>query len=626
MDAALTVLAITVFFVAVLLLLLPEGLRLLAQRLAQQRRLLERDLGVLARELQEAANRLRPFRELSAAIYRAEYERTREQLQQAVTTYQGAMRRLQAMPPVTLAETGLAAPFFLREPQLYSRIIRHWTWQGQTTKDVTAAKAALATAKKGIDELDQVPLTLRRQSHALAGERLEKVKAALAAEEEAGIANLADLGEQRQHLAHEADALAQLLRREAGAPLSQLDALAQALEKVTAAVVTLEADVAAVQEARTALDKRRREVETARNRLAGAVDEDAPEAISALLDEAGGLLDEADALRPRRAFANAAALLEDAHAYVQLAGALHLGAAQVSTLEGIADDLPNPEVALRLQSELDELLDAADELTGAVAAERRPEAIARLQQHAETVQQSAGDLIARHRQLTARLEASADKAAAGLAQSWSALQSTVAPLPGELLAQRYQAIQRQRRAAAGRPVLLEHFVADATALQQEMDELAGYLGSSLEWVARIRVELDELLGEAQTIAGEWRSLQPFYKVMQEETAAIFQIDPAAHGLGAAEEALAELQTRYERARDNYDTLLDERQRLYRIEERIVLTQEAIRAHDDELDDAELERIFELAQGYYAEARGAVTVDMAESSLQEVNRLLLEVIN
>lgn len=625
MEAALAVLVITLFFIVVLVLLLPEGLRLLAQRTNQQRRELEREAGSLGRELQEAANRLRPFRELTALVYQAQYGLTREQLQQAVNGYRQAMARLQALPRIALPAEGLAAPHFLRDPQLYSQVVRNWTWQGRSASELEAAKAALARAHEGMDELAEVPLSLRRQSDTLVADRLERVQAALDAEEAAGIAALGDFNEQRQYLAHEAEALQQLLQRETSAPLSQLDALALALEKVDAAVAALEADVAAIQEARLALDKRRREVETARNRVAGAVEGDAPEAIGALIEEADSLLEEVDHLRPKRAFGGAETALADALGYIQLANALHLATAQMAALAAIADDVPDPEAPLRLQSRLDELLEGAEELTGAVESERRPEAVARLRQEADRLQETAGEMVARHRQLTAQLEAQADKAAAGLAAAWTRLQSTVAPLPGEMLAQRYQAIQRQRRAAAGRPVLLEHFTGDAAALAQEMEELADYLANSLQWVADVRVELDELLGEAQGIAGEWRSLMPYFKAMQEETAAIYQIDPATQGLAGAEEALGEMQRRYDRARDNYDGLIAERQRLYKIEERILLTQDAIRAHEDELDEATLERTFELAQNYYAEARGAVTVDLAESSLQEVNRLLREVI-
>jgi hypothetical protein len=623
MDAALTVLVITLFFIVVLLLVLPEGLRLLAQRGAQQRRELEREAAGLGRELQEAANRLRPFRELTARVYQAHYGRAREELQQAVTSYQQALARLQALPRVSLPETGLAAPFFMRDVGLYSRAPRNWAWLKRSTAEMAAARTALAEAQKGIDELAQVPLTLRRQSHLLAAERLGRVQKDLEAEEAAGIAALADFAEQRRSLASEAEALQQLLQREPGAPLSQLNALALALEKVDEATATLEADVKEVQEARAALDRRRREVETARNRVQGAVDSDGPEAITGLIEEADNLLEEVDHLRPKRAFAGAETALGDALAYVQLANALHLAAAQVAALEAIADDVPDPEGALRLQGELDELLEAAEELTGAVEGERRPEAVARLRQQAERLQSTAGEVVARHRQLTAQLEGEADKAMAALATAWNRLQGTVAPLPGEMLAQRYQALQRQRRAAAGRPVLLEPFVGDATALTAEMKELTDYLQKNLQWAAEVRVELDELLGEAQGIAGEWRSLQPYFKVMQEETAAIFQMNPAGHGLAGAEETFNEMQTRYDRARDNYDNLIAERQRLYKVEERIILAQDTIQSRAAEMDETMLERAFELAQSYYAEARGAVTVDLAESSLQEVNRVLLD---
>src|SRR5690606_30488310 len=156
-------------------------------------------------------------------------------------------------------------------------------------------------------------------------------------------------------------------------------------------------------------------------------------------------------------------------------------------------------------------------------ASARPEAVARLRERAGRLQATATEAVTRHRQLAAQLEAQADKAGGRLASAWQALQTTVAPLPGEPLAQRYQALQRQRRAASGRPVLLERYTADATALAREMEELADYLRRSLKWAGEVRKELDELLNEAQGVAGDWRSLQRYLQTLQEETAIIYQI-------------------------------------------------------------------------------------------------------
>lgn len=625
MESALIVLIITLFFIAVLLLLVPEVLRLLAARLAQQQREVERALGGLGRELQEAANRLRPFRELSAAVYQQQYLPAREQLQQAVTHYRHAGDGLKGLAPVALPEGGLAAGPFLREPQLAARIIRNWQLQRRTAANLAAARAALAQAQTGMARLGGVPSTLQQRSHTLVSERLRGVEKALHEEEAAGIEYLADLAEQRQYLASEAEALAQLLRRDARQPLSQLNALALALEKVETETGKLEQDVGGVRERRTALDARLREVSTARNRVAGAVGAEGPDAILAVLEEADAQLAEAQQLRPRRAFDGAEAALARALTLVQLAGALNIASAQVATLEAIADDVADPQQVLTLRAQLDALLDEAEETAEGDGGDVRPEVVARLRERAERLQATATGAVARHRQLTAQLEGQADKVAARLATAWQALQKSVAPLPGELLAQRYTALQRQRRAAAGRPVLLEHYVADATALAKEMEELADYLNRSLKWVAEVRKELDELLNEAQGVAGDWRSLQPYLQTLREETAAIYQMNPAAEGLAGAEKVLGELQDRYGQARDGYDTLIGERQRLYRQEERILMTQDAIRAREEELDEAEMARVFDLAQNYYAEARGAATVDEAAAALQEVNRVLRELI-
>lgn len=625
MESALIVLIITLFFIAVLLLLVPEALRLLATRLAEQRRATEREIGALGRELQETANRLRPFRELSAAVYQQQYAPAREQLQQAVTRYRRAADALKGLAPVSLPSAGLATGPFVREPQLASRIIRNWRLQRRAATELSGARLALAEAQTSMAQLGGVPTALQQRSHALVDERLQRVKQALAEEEAAGIENLADFVEQRHYLAREADALAQLLQRDARQPLAQLNALALALEKVEAETEKLEQDVREVHERRTALDARRREVSTARNRVGGSVGAEGPDAIVAVLEEADAHIAEAERMRPRRAFDGAEAALSRALTLVQLANALNMASAQVAALEAIADDVADPEQVLALRAQLDALLDETGESVEGDDGEARPEVMAPLRERAERLQNTATEAVTRHRQMTAQLETQADKAAGRLAAAWQALQTTVAPLPGELLAQRYTALQRQRRAAAGRPVLLERYAADAAALAKEMEELADYLRRSLKWVAEVRRELDELLSEAQGVAGDWRSLQPYLQTLQEETAAIYQINPAAEGLAGAEKTLGELQDRYDRARDGYDTLVGERQRLYRQEERILMTQDAIRAREEELDEAEMERIFELAQNYYAEARGAKTVDDAATALQEVNRVLRELI-
>ncbi|NLF63988.1 MAG: hypothetical protein GX579_05235 [Chloroflexi bacterium] len=627
MESALIVLIISLFLVAVLVVLVPEALRLLAFRLAQQRRAIEREIGGLGRELQEAANRLRPFREMSAGVYQQQYLPARESLQEAVTRYRRAVDALNGLAPVSLPSEGLATPLFMREPQLYNRIIRNWRLQRRTASEFAGARASLARAQTAIAQLAAVPADLQQRSHRLVDERVRAVERTLAEERAAGIENLDDFAEQGEHLASEAQALVQLLRRQdrPPLPLSQLNALALALEKLEAETEKLEQDVAAMREQRLALDARLREASTTRNRVAGAVGPDGPDAIVAVLEEADAQMAEAEELRPRRAFDGAEAALVRALALVQLAGELNLASSQLAVLEAIADDVADPEQALRLRAQFDALLEEAEEMAEGGEASARPEAVARLRERAGRLQATATEAVTRHRQLAAQLEAQADKAGGRLASAWQALQTTVAPLPGEPLAQRYQALQRQRRAASGRPVLLERYTADATALAREMEELADYLRRSLKWAGEVRKELDELLNEAQGVAGDWRSLQRYLQTLQEETAIIYQINPAAEGLAGAEKAFSEMQHHYDRARDGYDTLVAERQRLYRQEEHILMTQEAIRSQEEELDEAEMERTFDLANTYYADARGAATVDEAVTALQEVNRVLRELI-
>ena len=444
MESALIVLIISLFLVAVLVVLVPEALRLLAFRLAEQRRAIEREIGGLGRELQEAANRLRPFREMSAGVYQQQYLPARESLQEAVTRYRRAVDALNGLAPVSLPSEGLATPLFMREPQLYNRIIRNWRLQRRTASEFAGARASLARAQTAIAQLAAVPADLQQRSHRLVDERVRAVERTLAEERAAGIENLDDFAEQGEHLASEAQALVQLLRRQDRPPLPLSQQAWRGLESWKRRRRSWSRRGG---DARAAAGPGRPPARAApRNRVASAVGPDGPDAIVAMLEEADAQMAEAEELRPARLRGRRGG--DRAGAGWCACGRAESGVVAARGAGGDCRRRGRPEQALRLRLSSTRCWKGRRDGRG-----RRASASGGRGPTTRAGRAAAATAEAVTRRQLPRSSRPGRQGRRAACVSVAGAQTTVAPLPGERWPA--QALQRQRRAASGRPVLLE---------------------------------------------------------------------------------------------------------------------------------------------------------------------------
>lgn|GEM_PF-2994507 len=627
MESVAIVSGITIFFAVLLLMGGPELLRWQADRNKDRHELLLPALKALAEELRSTAARLRHYRPLQADVYRETYGATRGSMEEAVAAFQAAQKQRELLRLPAVGDEGLAIRHFLERPQYLAAIPRDTLRLGRLQRLQTQARRSLKAVNEGLNTLAQVPARLQERAESLSSRRLQQLATTLSGEKSAGIAALDRWQARQEELAEEAEALAQLLRREPNQPLSQLDALAQALTRVEESTAALEEEVTALVSERETVDEQLQRTQATYQRLA---ESEAP-AVAPLLARSEGLLAGANAAREEADFAGAGERAGQARALLTLANDLAQVAEKVAALEAVADvSLEATAIAelsqahSRAQQMVEGRLDGGE---GKGMQQPLPagtmRVVDRLQRQAREMDARAGRLQALHEGHVRELEEEAGREAQALAQAWQRLGQLVPPAGGDPLTNRYELLQRQRTEAAGKPALLRAYVGAARGLATRVADTARYLEQNLEWATGLRQEISDLLSAAETEAGGWRALQPHVDQIKESAAAIWQLDPAAAGtLEEAYDTLDELQARQEQGLDAWEALQAGRQRLLAVEQRIERAEAALEGA--EVAPEEWQRVEQLAQGYYADARQAETIDEALLALQEVHEVLRSV--
>ena len=118
-SGPLILLAILIISLLLLVGLLPFGLRWLANRNRERRRILNRETAVLDHALLDAAQRLRPFRHMKAHHYQEQREAVRKPLLEAREGRRTIDRRLARMRLAQPPSAGWPGEFFLRQPAHY---------------------------------------------------------------------------------------------------------------------------------------------------------------------------------------------------------------------------------------------------------------------------------------------------------------------------------------------------------------------------------------------------------------------------------------------------------------------------------------------------------------------------
>ena len=628
METVAIVSGITIFFAVLLFLGAPELLRWQARRNEEQQELLLPAVKALAEALRTMAARLRHYRALEAAVYREAYQAARAPMEEAVAAFQAAQqqRELLRLPPVTAEH--LAIRHFLAQPQHLAAIPRDTLRLRREQRALSRARQALKEVDEHLTTLSAIPARLKERAERLAGERLPELATTLSAEQSAGIGALDGWLAQHARLAEEAEALAERLRSAPQHGLADLDALAQDLARVEAAVAALEAEVAALVSERETVDVQLQQTRADFEQMADTE----VSALAPLLARSQGLLAGARTARREANFAGAGERVTQARALLALAGDLAEVARKVASLEAVADiSLEATQIAELGQAQSRAHRMVAERLDGAVEEVEVQETLPagtmrvvdRLRQQAGELEARADRLLELHQTHVRQLEEEASRETEALALAWQRLGQLIPPAPGNPLANRYELLRRQRQEAARKPALLRAYVGAARGLTTRLADTTRYLEENLEWSSGLRQEISDLLAVAEGEAAGWRSLQPFVEQIKESAAAVWQLEPAGAGtLEDAYEALDELQAQQERALDAWEALQAGRQRLSALEQRIERTEAAVTGAD--VDPEQWQRVEQLAQDHYADARQAETVDEALAALQEMHEVLRRV--
>jgi len=628
LDTALTVLFITFFFAAIFFLL-PEAWRWLAARNVHRRRALERAAAAHFRSLRQAAGRLRPYRDLKAAIYRERYAAARQHVARADDLRQQSVRRLESLSLPQPPAGAWSFPHFLQHPGDLLRIPRDTYRLWELGRLLQEERAALAQAEIGLKQLQQTPADLLERCRALAEERLPRLGDDLRAESQEGMTALSDMATRLQHLKQRAMALERELAaglHEAAPPdeaLAATDARAQLLDEVAAAAGALETDLKAVQAERRALDEALEAAVEARSQLPPA--EEQP-ALSPLLARADERLAEAAALRSERAFADAGERVQDARTLLDTAATMARAADQGKAAADRAKYALDREPYADLGRRLEEAVAAAHHLgEPGLAGEETPvvdvDAAADLRRRFDELSSEARRLQEAYEADRQRLQEEADRQAIRLRRARQALETKLSLSPAEPLLARTRDVLGNQEAAIGRPAALRAFVEDASALARSLEEAATEVDVRLSELEKQRESLSERLARAEQQAAQWRSLHPHVETMRECAAGLWQIGPHADKLATVYGDMADGRALYAQAIEASEALKADRQRLATLERRIDLVRGRLENHAEEFDPATLQRVTGLADDYVTEARRTASVEEAAAALDEAYDVL-----
>ena len=621
LDTPITVLFIALIFASIFFLL-PEGGRWLAARNVRRRRVLERAAVAHFRSLRHGAGRLRPYRDMKAAIYQERYAAARRHVAAADEVRREIARRLQRMALPQPPAGAWAFPHFLRNPGALLQIPRDRYHLWQLARLLQAERAALVRAEKALAELEQTPADLLERCRALAQERLPGLGESLRAESEEGTTALSDMATRLQRLKQEAMALereiAASLRADAPAHEARAatDARAQMLDEVAASADALEADLKAARAERRALDEALEAAVAARADLPPA---DAQPALGPLLTRADERLAEAALLRSDRDFAAAGKCVQDARTLLETAAVMARAVAEGEATAARAEHALDTESYAELTWRLEEAVAAAHDL-GEPAGEASElpavdvDAAAKLRRRFDDIRSEMQTLRETYEADRQRLQKEADRQATRLRRAREALESRLSLAPSEPLLVRTDDVLANHEAAGGRPAAQRAFIEDATALARSLEEAATEVDARLSELEQQRESLSERLAMAEQQAAQWRSLRSHVETMRACAAGLWQIGPHADKLATVYTDVADARALHARALESHEALKADRQRLATLERRIALVRGRIENHAAEFDPDTLQRITGLADDYITEARRAGNVEEAAAAL------------
>ncbi|MEZ4642889.1 MAG: hypothetical protein R3E31_09185 [Chloroflexota bacterium] len=624
-ESLLGILLVTLLFLLILVGLLPEVLRWLAERNVQRRQQLVQAVRRLEQELRTLSVQLDPFHSLQAPQYRRIDDEVTQLLAQ-VQAEREAMAAPGALPFPRVTAVHWAIQHFAAYPRDAGRILYTWQRLRDMQRMVAAGEAVLAAADQELGRLHQMPQQFRQDSQAIL-QQLQQVRDRLQQERGAGVTALETWEEEYGRLRRQAVQLNQQLQATETISLEAADALGQALNEVEAALARLDQGTQQLQQARLALDETfQRSSKTFADIEARVDTTRVPEGLHLLLGLITILHEETAVLRRNTQFPQATALLADSDALIALAAEVIAAGRQVQgVLPLLADSLTPQTIATlhqQLQRSEDELADRLEQL------ERQPaEVLPRpllavlrdVQTRMQQMQVEAAALQQAERDAAQRLARDLNQATTELNRAWQALQRTLPLAEGDLLAKKYHGLLQQRREAQGRPLPLQKLVAAARELTADIVTSHDYLRLRFENLGKLVRDYPQFVSAVEQDAAQWRCLQTQVAQVKECAMGIQQVWQKVKGTGWLDEThelLDEVKQLHQRAQTAYTDLEQQLQQFDNIVAHIERTIDYVQgAAGEMMDNGRINRVLGMVDMQYDEAYRAATCEQALAALQ-----------
>lgn len=627
MESLLLLLLVTLVALAALLVGLPELLLWLNDRNARQRHELTQAARRLESDLQIAARQVEPFRSLQAPQYRHIYETTA-----------GLLRDVQA------ARHALVTASRLRFPQVPTAVwpVQHFAvypsdaagimttfWQlRRLHRSLAAGNRSLGLVQKQVEQLRQMPAQFKQESAALLAQ-LETIHQTIQAEQQAGVAALADMVAEHGRLQQAARAVERQLAQATSLSLEQADQIGQEIDRLETAAADLARRAQAVHQERSALDAQRQAVQSAWSALGQT-----PPTLKPISDLVGKLLAEATELRRRADFAQAATLLKACAPWIELVKAFQATDAHVAQLRPLQHSTLNPAAIEQVQAALQQAYQILAELDE--SGRRQPytppppamtETAAGLMTTLAQIQAQARQVQVYYNREVQEQEQHARLQERALNQAWQRLGRLMKLDKNDRLAQQYATLQTARKEVAGKPAHLRSWIWEAAELQQDILDSADYLQYRLEhvsaWVNQLPAYVVEL-EDAGVMA--WGCLQPQAADIRRMVQDLQQRWKRARTgwLDETHEELDAMKLQYQQLQDAFQTVDHNLYQLNELHGRIQATMSMIQATAEHLNPAQFTQM-ELAVDRHARAFEALTCDQALTLLRQAeefaNRLV-----
>ncbi len=655
LEPLVTILFVTAVFLLLLLGLLPEGLRWLAQRNLQQRQQLVQAVRALEQELETLASQLDPFHSLQAPQYR----RIDDQATQRLAEVQAGRQALATADSLSfprLMAVSWAVQHFISYPRDAVRIWQTWGRLRQMQRLVALGQQTLAAAHAELGRLHQMPQQFRQES-AQGLQRLEQIHGRLQQERSAGIEGLRQLWQRYGRLRQQAVQLDQQLNVSTTISLEEADQLGQALHGLAEELTKLEEETAVAQQARQALDEALTHSRQTQAQLTAQDPPAQPTALRLLLHLSHTLQEETAALRRQAQFAQASQLLTGCHALLPLAATLLSTRKQVHALLPLMPDSvdPGPIAALhqQLQHLEDELTDRLQQLarlpqTSATSANRADLAsgffaqqqarqpytplapaltgwLDAMQARLAPLQGQAVALQQEEQETGQQLARELHQATQELQRAWQALQQLLPLAPASTLARNYAQLQVQRQAAQRKPRLLQQALIATRELAEDIQSSYEYLRLRFDSLNALVRSYPQFVSEVEATAGQWRCLQA--QVMQVKQCAmrIQQAWQKVKKTGWLDETHRLLDEVKLANREAQQLSADVQAQVDRLEGGVTQVERALgyleRAGMEMLESGRVARIEQMVQMLYDEARQAATCEQALTALQRAEALV-----